>query len=479
MGAPYLGLQYVASSLLSRGHDVRCLDLAAVRSVTTDEDAIALVDAYCPDVVGMTLFTYNALAAYELGARLADKNIALVAGGPHVTVRPLEALDRGFDAAVVGEGELAMAAIADAIDRGAAPATWHQIPGVSTHAGRSGGGFLDDLDGLPFPHRSLGVFDVDAYGGSSWLTPGGTVTSRGCPARCTFCANYVTGRTFRYRSAANVVAELIELKDRHGLRHFAFWDDAFTANRPRLAELCDALVAEPRLDGMTWTCITPANMARGPTLERMAAAGCVAVNFGIESGDPSVLKGIRKGQRPQTVIDAVRTARGLGMKTVVNFMFGFPGEGLDELDATAAVMREIAEAADFFNNRGVLVPFPGTPVYEAHHQTYGFTNWWLNERYVAAEPDLFALDPHAAQRYLELDPALELDFFGYAPDVRERIAELVRFKARHNQATLARMTAAATAAYAKPDLAGESMVDEAGALAVVTSADRVSEPGCA
>ena len=56
-----------------------------------------------------------------------------------------------------------------------------------------------------------------------------------CTARCTFCANYVTGRTFRYRSAANVVAELNAYHDLFGTTFFPCWDDALTANRRRLA----------------------------------------------------------------------------------------------------------------------------------------------------------------------------------------------------------------------------------------------------
>lgn len=442
MGAPYLGMQMVAAALMAAGHTVRCLDLAAVRSTMSDEDCAAEVALWAPDLLGMTLFTYNAKAGYELLRRLHGVGAITVAGGPHVTVRPEEAIAFGFDLAVTGEGERSAVEIADRLwEAHGDISAFSDISGVVTAASRTVGGFLDDLDALPYAHTALPAFQPEIYGNGTWVVTGGTVTSRGCPARCTFCANYVTGRSFRYRSALDVVAELVTLRQEHDVRNFAFWDDAFTAHRPRLRELCDAMDATDTLSDTTWTCITPANMANKATLERMAASGCVAINYGIESGDASVLQTIEKGQKPQQVVDAVRTASALGMSTVVNFMFGFPGEGPTEIEATVDLMRELSSSADFFNNRGVLVPFPGTPVYEQHHEHFGFTDWWLDDAYLQAEPDLFALDPRAAQAYLRHDPALDLNFFRYDDATREAIAKGVRFKAEHNEQTLRKMGA--------------------------------------
>ena len=70
MGTPYLGQQYLASALLADGHAVRCLDLAAVRFEGTDDTAIAAAERFAPDVIGMTLFTYNALRGYQLASKL-------------------------------------------------------------------------------------------------------------------------------------------------------------------------------------------------------------------------------------------------------------------------------------------------------------------------------------------------------------------------------------------------------------------------
>ncbi|MDX1605735.1 MAG: hypothetical protein R3202_06050, partial [Candidatus Competibacterales bacterium] len=138
--------------------------------------------------------------------------------------------------------------------------------------------------------------------------------------------------------------------------------------------------------------------------------------------------------------------RAAGMTTIVNFMFGFPGEGVNELRNTLGLMEALAPHTDFFNNRGVLIPFPGTTVYDRWHAEYGFTRWWLDPDRQITEPDWQGMDYNEVQRTLEQDPTLDLDFFRYSDPVRAAIAGCVRFKARHNRATLVSQSDGAGAA---------------------------------
>jgi radical SAM superfamily enzyme YgiQ (UPF0313 family) len=435
MGSPYLGQQYVAAALLADGHEVRCVDLAAILLDDDDSLAVRAAEEWGPDMIGMTLFTYNARRGYQLASQLGHTTRLLVAGGPHATVDPAEPLRHNFDVAVAGEGEALIVELARHLD-GCGPL------GESRRVQEP----LDDLDALAFPLLSYESYDPAWYSAEALVVPGGIMSSRGCPARCTFCANYVTGRTYRWRSPESVVAEMLALKRHHGVNHFPFWDDAFTARRPRLNAVCDAILAEPGLTGATWTCITPGNMVKPRDLEKMRRAGCVAVNFGIESGDYNVLKVIQKGQRPEHVKAAVRAAKSCGMLTIVNFMFGFPAEGVEELGRTMDLMLALEPDTDFFNNRGVLVPFPGTAIYDQHHESYGFTEWWLDPAMIVDEPNIHVLDPSAVQTYLEKDPSLDLDFFHYSDEVRGVIEDCVRFKARHNQRTIAKLTSKSSVA---------------------------------
>lgn len=434
MGAPYLGQQYIAASLIQAGHHVTCIDMAAVYHAPTTEDVLRHVREHSPDMIGMTLFTYNARRGYLLAQKLKGMTRLLVAGGPHPTVLPEEPLHHGFDVSVIGEGELAVREITESVEGRLSLAdipgiAWRDEEGLHRSTPRAAN---NELDTLSFPMLSYESYDHSAYTPQGLMVPGGLMTSRGCPARCTFCANYVTGRAYRWRSAENVVREMVALRQKHGVTHFPFWDDAFTARRPRLLALCDAIEAEPLLKGITWTCITPGNMVKPSDLTRMKAVGCTAVNFGLESGDARILRIIQKGTRPERVKASLEAAHGLGMLTIVNFMFGFPEETLESLNNTLQWMKDLAPFTHYFNNRGVLVPFPGTSIYDQWKNKFDLHEWWLDDAKIIDEPNPFVLQPQELQDYLEWDPTLDLDFFRYTPEIREKIAACVRFKAQHN-----------------------------------------------
>lgn len=435
LGSPLLGLQYVAASLLERGCEVRVLD-AAARHFEHDADWIAAqAEDFAPHIVGFSLFTRWVGHAYALLDRLRGGPWVLVAGGAHATVRPEETLARGFDVALMGEAEQSLVRVVDWLEGRDDPAS---IPGGVFRMPDGGVAYgppphyLDRLDDLPPPYLAQPLFDGRWYDPSGRDTaPGGILTSRGCPARCTFCANHVTGRSFRYRSAASVTREITVWHERCGVTYFPCWDDALTANPSRLLVLCEAIERDVRFP-FTFGAITRANMVTRELLHAMARAGLRHVNFGVESGDDEILRLIKKGVRTDHVVRALEWARAEGLSTACNFMLGFPEETPVELERTLRFMERIAPLVDAFSTMGVVVPFPGTPLYERHHRHYGFTDWWLRPecgRFVAPPP-IDAVDRF--YRYYIDDGNLELDFFRYTPDTRALIRECLRFKAEHN-----------------------------------------------
>ena len=100
-------------------------------------------------------------------------------------------------------------------------------------------------------------------------------------------------------------------------------------------------------------------------------------------------------------------------------------------------MVELSEMTDYFNTRGVLVPFPGTGIYDRWADTYGLRDWWLDLENVPIEPDFDA--PEDLLNYQEEDPTLALNFFQYSDRVRDLVAECVRFKAQHNRQTIKKL----------------------------------------
>ena len=439
LGAPLLGQQYVAAALVRHGCDVRVIDAAARYFGHDDDWIVAQIDAFAPDVVGVALFTRWVWHAYRIVDSLRGRGPLLVAGGAHATVRPLETLARGFDAVLAGEAE---DAIVDLVDTVAAERPLSDVPGIlfrDAAGGVHGGACsrpIADLDALAPPQLAQHLYDRSWYDPSGReVVPGGILTSRGCPARCTFCANYVTGRKFRYRAAECVVAELNDNHARTGATFFPCWDDALTADRARLVHLCDTIERDIRFP-LTWSAITRATMVTPTLLRRMRQAGLVAVNFGVESGDDQILRAIKKGITTEHVVRALEYAKAEGLRTACNFMLGFPQETPSALERTLRFMERIAPLVDSFSTMGVLVPFPGTPLYDDYHQRYGFTDWWLREecsRY-SAPPPIDDFD-RFYRHYID-DANLELDFFRYSDEIKNLMRECMRFKGEHNLRTM-------------------------------------------
>jgi radical SAM superfamily enzyme YgiQ (UPF0313 family) len=410
---PLLSFCHLAASLRARGHEVALYD-ASAPAATRDADAIAArIEAFAPDLVGLHLKTLHVQPAYALAAALGGR-WPLVAGGPHATICPDEPLARGFRFVVRGEGEEALPELADALDGTRAlgdvgALSWIDRGMVRHNPSR---GFLLELDALAAPTSALDLFDPAWYGATRALPPAGLLSSRGCPAACTFCANNVTGRRFRYRSPASVAAEVALLRERFGLTAFSFFDDSFAVGHRRVEELCAALVA---VGPVHWTCTAHPAHLDPPTLRAMKRAGCGGVDLGMESGSPEMLVRIGKGVTVERVLDVLGWCKELGLSAMVNLMFGWPDETDAELDATLDFMERAAPLASGFNARGVLVPYPGTEIYDRFHERFGFTEWWIREAPIDYTPFPAAWSRVELTRAYASDAALARNFFRHPP----------------------------------------------------------------
>ncbi|MEP6714283.1 MAG: radical SAM protein [Terriglobia bacterium] len=189
--------------------------------------------------------------------------------------------------------------------------------------------FTKDLDSLPFPKWELLPYEKYQMPKSSvhanvpflpmW-------SSRGCPIGCHYCPYPVgQGLPWRHRSAKNVVDEVAHLVNDLGIRYIVFRDPMFSLNQRRVVEICDGIVE--RGLKVEWRCETRVDYLNEATLVAMARAGCEGINFGIESSDVAIQKGV--GRRPisrEQFVTCVNTCRRLGIKTFAFFIIGLPGD---------------------------------------------------------------------------------------------------------------------------------------------------------
>ena len=215
--------------------------------------------------------------------------------------------------------------------------------------------FLADLDALPIPRYELlplERYKVPFIGGRYAFV----VTSRGCPAGCRFCIKHVTyQKSFRLRSPQHIMREVQRLVEL-GTTHVHFEADLFTINREQVVGLCEALIEAGT--PVTWTCNSRVDFVDRELLQTMARAGCTMVAWGIESGDPEILKRARKGIQPEKVMETLRWSKAAGIRNYGYFILGLPGETEETIERTIAFSKRLPLDLALFH---IAVPYPGTP----------------------------------------------------------------------------------------------------------------------
>ncbi len=220
---------------------------------------------------------------------------------------------------------------------------------------------LQDLDALPHVtdiyKRDL---DVTRYNVPFLLHPYVSLyTTRGCPAQCTFCLwpQTLSGHPWRKRSTDDVAAEMSKVKSYWpDVKEFFFDDDTFNIQKARTIELCTKL--KPL--GLTWSC-TSRVTTDYETLKAMKEAGCRLLIVGYESGDPQILKNIKKGATVERAKQFTKDCHKLGLVIHGDFIMGLPGETHQTINTTINFAKELdVETIQV----SVAHAYPGTELYD-------------------------------------------------------------------------------------------------------------------
>jgi anaerobic magnesium-protoporphyrin IX monomethyl ester cyclase len=353
---PSLGLLTLGAYLRTQAVEVAMVDLTFARDV---RPAVARVRSFAPHVVGVHTKTLTHDRAVEI-ARLARAEGAFtVAGGPDAASRPEQYLTEGFDAVAPGEGEVVLTDLARRVAQGRDPEGLQGL--IVRREGRilraPARPFLRSLDALPLPAWDL--VDMEGYLGR-WERATGerraaVLTSRGCPFDCSWCSKPTFGRSFRQQSPERVVEELRALKDRYGVTYVRFCDDVFGVSRPWIDRLL-TLLTDGNLD-LKWECLARVDLLKPDLLHRMRAAGLERVYVGVESGSQKMLDLMNRGTRLSQVERTASALRREGVRQFWFLMLGYPGETLEDIEATLKLFRRFSPEE---YSVSIAVPVPGT-----------------------------------------------------------------------------------------------------------------------
>lgn len=304
-----------------------------------------------PDLVGVSSVSteyFNVTRHMVALIRKCLPEAVIVLGGVIPTVMIEETMkDRNVDYWIMGEGERSFPLLIEKLRKGSKDfsdvsglAYWQDnIPIVNKVE------FIDDLDEVPFPDYSdiTGVTLHD-YGNIKFKYAPGllarqypsavTITSRGCPYRCIFCAGKtVSGAKVRFRSAENVLEE-VGILYKKGIREVIFLDDHFLANRNRALKIMNGILKN--YNGLTWKCVNvTAWLLDDEILRLMYKSGCTHITVSIESGNQNVLTSIiKKPIRLDAIPAKLDLAKSIGFDIIANFVVGFPGETWEQIRDT-------------------------------------------------------------------------------------------------------------------------------------------------
>ena len=357
-----VGLLSIASYLDGRGVTIRIIDCARQK----DFRELLAADAGRYDFVALSVMTTQIPGALEISAMIKkiDPKIPVIWGGSHPTFFIRETIEHPLiDMVSFGEGEVTLAELA---------------------AGKP----LKEINGIAYkengeihinPPREL--HDPAAAPLFNWelepreilerldLIP--SLTSRGCPHRCTFCINAILKNRWRPRTVEQVLDDLRIIKSKEYFRNkpLRFWDENFFVDIKRAKAVIDGMIEQDlaipwettmRVDYMREGMVDDGFMAK------LKKSGCYLLSFGAESGSPMMLTKIKKDVTPEQIVNSAKLCLKYGVIAQYSFMIGLPGETKKDMMMTLDLIDRLLA----LNDERVQIlgpqafrPYPGSDLY--------------------------------------------------------------------------------------------------------------------
>ncbi|MBU1105359.1 MAG: B12-binding domain-containing radical SAM protein [Candidatus Riflebacteria bacterium] len=369
-----LNLLYLASWLNRQGLRAKVLD--AVSAQLSLSDILLSVGEVRPRFIGVPFYQATRETALQLFSAIRGRfpEIWLIAGGPLVTTST-ESLLRlpEIDICVTGEGEVTL----EELLRSGLSIPRTEDADRSCLATISGLGYVDhkksvitpprpsitDLDSIPFVDFDL--IDIQRYFAyhasiemSNWLF---LTTSRGCNARCTFCATPVLWPDgMRRQSVPRLLAEIVHQRQLYPSAQFGFMDDSFFSDKAWLREFFDGISSL----NVKYCCIGRADHLCEEDVRGLAQSGCIYVALGIETGNQARQRTIRKHLDLDRVRASIRLLAEYDIFSKGFFMLGFPDETPEEMLETINFAVELKKLGMGECNFFPVSIYPGTELAE-------------------------------------------------------------------------------------------------------------------
>ncbi|MBR2526665.1 radical SAM protein [bacterium] len=367
-----MGLGYLASAIRNAGHKVEVYHQDVYHY--PDEHLTTFLDSH--DFDGVMVSTIGGYYQYRklislskaINASKNRKHFSYMIGGHGPASAPEYFMKiSNADFIGIGEGELTMPELLDAIENHSKP--YSEILGIA-YKDKDGKcvinprrPLIQDIDTIAMPAYDL--FNIDFYAmlrmpniknNERCMT---MLSGRGCTFACNFC--YRLDKGFRPRSAKSIIEEIEYLKKNYNITYIGFEDELLMSSKERTVELCQAFI-DAKVN-IRWECNGRLNYADIPTLEKMKEAGCVFINYGIESLDNDTLKVMHKGLTRDMIIKGIENTLKVGISPGLNIIYGNINEPLSAIDDAVEFLLKYDDHAQLRTLRPVT-PYPGSELFD-------------------------------------------------------------------------------------------------------------------
>jgi len=361
------GLAYIAAVCRKAGHEVKIYN----------QDVYHWPESHLTELLDWERFDFIGIGAcggyyqYRKVLKLSDainkaKHRPFYTLGGH-----LAAPEPGFflkkmlaDAVVIGEGEITVINLLEALEH---KRSLYSVNGIAfLENGKCivtpPQDLIPDIDSIPFPAWDL--FPIDHYAllrmphikNSERCLP--VLSGRGCTFRCNFC--YRMDKGFRGRSLESIVEEIDILKRDYAISYISFSDELLMSSTERTVALCEGFLKNKL--NVRWDCNGRLNYAKPDVLKLMKEAGCVFINYGIESMDEQALRNMNKALTVKQIISGIEYTLAAGISPGLNIIFGNIGETAESLRLGVEFLLKYDDHAQMRTIRPVT-PYPGSPLY--------------------------------------------------------------------------------------------------------------------
>ncbi len=321
------------------------------------DDAVAGISVHCATEHSMAMAIIAAIREVHPAARV-------IIGGYHATFLPMEYIEAGADAVVLGEGENRLPRIMRHLEE---HGDLRGMEGVATSGGICERTEIYSVDIESQPFAAVDLLPLENY----WELGYGhgpvagkymnILTSRGCPYTCSFCqAPAMCGGKWNAKSAGRVLEEMDFFHRTYGISDFHIQDENFAIDRKRVESICRGLLERNR--GITFCFPSGLKMETLDTdlLDLMIRAGCRYFSLSPETGSRRVLELMGKTADLDRVPELIGKAASMGTSTCTFFVTGYPGETDQDRRETAEYITELAKVGVDEVIMPILTPFPGT-----------------------------------------------------------------------------------------------------------------------